>query len=809
MQTVSSFALRNFKGTPIQYVSVVSEDHAATKATPVKQPTHHIILMDRSGSMYYDLPDTKAMVEKLLTLSEFNDPTQKISLISYSSQGDVKIHFAKVTVADVLAPASPYVKEIRSIQVTGMTCISQSLVLAASLVDDKDTTCITLHTDGYANDRSPSAERIAITNAVADLAARPNLYINTIAYRSSSDFTLLSSVANSASGVCMQATSIQQVYGALHTAQQTLAGNMAPALVLAKHADYTVFCSTSAGKVLGTDGDMTVRGLKDTDTKMSHRFTFISEAAAAGLPATDPKAILAYARAQISEGNINAAKYALCAIKSDLLPKHFRALVATEVAAMAADIEAALFTGTIGYTTNYGLPTGSSVLDVLAVLSKFSKSLRVQIPALLSKYKRQGVKRVGGVRNDDGSLTPPEFELKADEDPLADVLSFDFNRTTATVNMLTSRKAKLVKCATGSVITEVAGIDVSSLRDFRNYTIVSDGQVCTPVLPIKISDKRCHKALVDLGLTLGAFDPNAFVNIVLGDLPLIDFDQSFKVTDDVFFRLCKLTAASKVLSACLKEASEAYTAEQVAELKAHYMSGSLYFSGPTTTHYADLQDALSRGDVDTRLSYKIEIGHPDITALSKLPSANAFLDRRFTLSVAGNAVDKPKMPSVLDGNAKFEVKSLSARVKLTQVDDLLFPIFKSFLLDGGNGEFADSLRVVGVNGAAIDAVLTALAGSDTDAKVDAIGNLNREVASHLEEIYQSEVSPLVFYVGATGLVPDALKAKAYTAEQLVAAYPDVALSKDEKEGMFYVLPNRLMLTVFVKGEYYTTDTANI
>jgi len=265
----TTFALRNFNGQAVQHVAVTAEDLGNKAPTILKTPTHHIIIIDRSGSMYSDLPDTKVMVEKLLTLGEFNDPEQRISLISYSSQGDVKCHFAKVTVGDVLKAGSPYVEEIRSIRVTGLTCISQSLTLAASLVDDKDVTCITLHTDGYANDRSPTAEKNAIFAALEGMANKPNVFVNTIAYRDWCDFTLLSNIANKASGVCVQAKSIRQVYDALHNTQATLASNMTPATVLSKVGDYTVFCSSSAGKVLGSAGEMTVRGLKDTDEEQN------------------------------------------------------------------------------------------------------------------------------------------------------------------------------------------------------------------------------------------------------------------------------------------------------------------------------------------------------------------------------------------------------------------------------------------------------------------------------------------------------------------------------------------------------------
>ena len=745
----STFALRNFNGQPVQHVIVTSEDLTSVAPAQVKTSTHHIIIIDRSGSMYCDLPDTKAMVEKLLTLTEFNDPDQKISLLSYSSQGDVKLHFAKVTVEDVLKADSPYLKEVRSIQVTGLTCISQSLTLATSLVDNADTTCITLHTDGYANDRSPSAEKTAIAHAVEILAGKPNVFVNTIAYRDWCDFTLLSSISNAASGVCVQAKNIRQVYDALHAAQATLASNMSPATMLAKAGDYTVFCSTSAGKVLGSEGDLTVRGLKAADDKTAYRFEMVAEAEIAGLPEAEPRAALAYARAQISEGNINVAKYALCGVRSALLGKHFRALVAAEVAVMAADIEAALFSSQIDQSVAFGLAVNGE---------------------------------------------------------WADVLSFDLNRNTATVNMLTARKANLVKCATSGVISEVAGLDISDLKDFRNYTVVGDGSICTPILPLRITDKRCHKALSDLGVITGDFDPNAEVNIELGKLALIGFDKKFSLVDDVYDRLCKLTAVSKILNACIKEASDAFTPEQVAELKAHYLSSALYFSGPTTTHYADLAAALNKGEVDTRLSYKIDVGNAEITALGKLPSANAFLDRRFTLTVNGQTQDKPKMTSVLDRTSSWSEKVLGPRIKLTKVDDLLFPIFKSFLIDGGKGAFEDTLRLARISEDTITEVMRALAHEED--KINAFMAANREMTAALDSIYHAEISPLVFYIGATGLVPDDLNAKAYTADQIVSVYPEIALSKDEKEGLFYVLPNGLILTVFIKGEYFTTPQAN-
>ena len=81
----SRFALRDFTGKPTAYYRVETETLDTTNTKDVKTPTHHIIGIDVSGSMYRDLEDLKLMVEKLLTLEEFNDPTLKVSLVTYSS----------------------------------------------------------------------------------------------------------------------------------------------------------------------------------------------------------------------------------------------------------------------------------------------------------------------------------------------------------------------------------------------------------------------------------------------------------------------------------------------------------------------------------------------------------------------------------------------------------------------------------------------------------------------------------------------------------------------------------------------------
>jgi hypothetical protein len=71
-----------------------------------------------------------------------------------------------------------------------------------------------------------------------------------------------------------------------------------------------------------------------------------------------------------------------------------------------------------------------------------------------------------------------------------------------------------------------------------------------------------------------------------------------------------------------------------------------------------------------------------------------------------------------------------------------------------------------------------------------------------EDIYQNKVAPLVFYIGATGVLPDEMDAKALTDEQLMAKYPDLKLSKDEREGTFFEIGDAIV-SVYAKTAHFS------
>ena len=765
----TSFSTYSLSGTRKRTFRVETE--VPSTPTMVRRPGHLILSIDRSGSMYGDMAELKTMTLKLLTLSEFDDANLKVSLISYSSQGDVKLHFKGVVVADIMRANSPYQKEITSLQATAMTCISQSLVLAETLIDDAEVTCVMLHTDGFANDSSPVAEGRAIQSVVDKLKKHPSAFVNTIAYRSNCDYTLLASIANQLSGTCVQAKSLNQVYDAFYGATNNLRNGIAPALEISMGgADYAVFVSKSARKVLAFETDGAVQGLVEGDDRTLYRYFAITEPV--GQTTYGPE-VYAYARGLLGSGKVNEAKYALAATQDAArLQKHSKALVSSDIAAFAASLEAAVFEGDIGTPSGiFGLGiTGPSILAVFDVLNKYS--VEVNREFLAAGYVRRGVRRVPGSRQPDGSVVLPLVESRSRQhDGWAKVQGFDMGRNMANINMLVTDGIDLVSFGTDERISSVAGIDLRDLKSFNNYTVVGDGVLNVAALLLRTSDKRVFAELLKLGAVSGKYVPNEPFVLDLAALSLVDYDEDFAALNPAeILHLAQCSVRQKIYEGVVKGTSERFTDEQIAELKKVYLTPALNFSPPTMNEFSDIKLAIAQGKVDTRLSYRIGVGLPWLTSMSKLKSGNEYLQRRFEVDIA----EAPSLEH-LRGEGRWSEKALSSRVKLDKVDDLSFPIYQAAMAD---------VKV---------------------ASEDYIHEKRKAGQAEIDAIY-AQLRPLVFYIGATGLVPDSLQATVMTGEQLMTKFPEAKLSKTEMaEGTFFVTPNGVVITVFVVDETFSVQ----
>lgn len=806
------FALRNYAGKPTAFY-LVDTVTAATSTTPSSDEglSHHIIVLDRSGSMYYDIGAIKTMLVKFLTLQEYQDANLKVSLISYSSQGDLTTHFAKVRVSEVMADNSPYLQEIQKIRVTGLTCISQALNQARSLITPGETTAITLHSDGYANDRSRQTEVLQLEGICKELAGTSGVFINTIAYSRWADFGLLNKVANDVSGSCVQALGIKQVFDSLKATMDLLAGEVSPSFVLPiGDADYQVSVSHSMKRVNGSTGDLKIAGVPANEPVEVYRYQAVSQEVFE--KSTEPECsvqtrlgpVYAFARAQLAEGALNKAKFAVVSTRNTfLLQGHSRALTTPQIAAFADAIEGHLYGHfAAAYSGEYGLSSPETpLLDIVEVLNRYTRDIRLNLPVLRKNYVSRGLKRVNGKRDETGILVPPTMRTEfISTDPWVQVNGFDTNRNRANINMRVRRDIRLVNNETDEVVSEVAGVPLRNLSAFNNYTVVGNGEVCVPSIEIKISSKKAFRALKALNVVEGDFEPTKAYVIDLAGRPLVDFAGAQEANlDGVFQRVAGLKVVSSIISAILKEESENYTPEQLTALKEHYLTGSLNVSFPSTTAHTDLQQALNEGSIDSRPVYKVDFGTKDILNLSKITSANAYLARIFTLEVDGEKVAKPTWQKFFAPTATFGYKTLSARTKLTAVDDFMKPLFEEFLGLASGTNLRDILVGIGVAGD-----LSKVRDLPKDDAVELLNTIRRAANAQMDEIYRKEVCPLVFYIGATGLLPDSLDVKAETAEALGKQFPTLKFAKKEKEGTFFqVEGSDAVISIYTDNENFT------
>ena len=573
-----------------------------------------------------------------------------------------------------------------------------------------------------------------------------------------------------------------------------------------------------------------VRGVKASDDKAIYVYHEVTEAvynAASGAECGDGAsldAVYAYSRAMLAEGYVNRAKYALVSTRNvDLLEKHAKALTNEQIAAMATDLDEALYDGHLtkgNFSTDYGLDTSkTSVLDICDVLGDHSRSIRVNLKALYSGYVRRGLKKLAGSRDKTGALTLPPVKTEYKGDPeWADVTGVDINQNTATVNIKLTRDVNLVrysddvtfdpalgiKVNADGVITEARGVVLDDLSTFNAYTVVGDGSLNLSSLTVRVGDKKAFKALRDVGAVSGDYHPETEYVIDFAGRPLVSYGQTFGAIDGVYRKWLNAKALVSILEATLKEQSDLYSPEQITSLKAVCVSGNKYLNIPTTVPYTNLQDALTDGSVDTRLSYKVEIGDKDILNGGKLHSANKFLDRMYTVEIDGKPAEKVTFADYWKPTFKVGAKVLSAKVKVTKVDDFMKPIYDDFLGFTAPGPVKDILLMAGAD---LDFVTRFDDATDrklsADEGVEIFTEAKRLVQRYMDNLIRTEVSPVVFYIGSTGLIPDEYNTKAISPEKLVEKYPDIALSSDEKEAVFYEVGNTI-LTVYVKPEYFST-----
>ena len=783
-------------GTPIRAFSVKQVE--TPKPTAAKAPAHLITIIDRSGSMYGVMAETREMVAKVLTVAEYQHEDLKVTVISYSSQGDCTVHAARMPIAEFMKPGSEPLAQIRNMQATYLTCASQALQEACKHIDKNELTGIVLHTDGWFNDRSPTEERKTIDHIIQHaLWGNPNVFVNTVGY-GYADRAMLDSIANRMSGRFVTASTVKEVYNAIFDTTKVLVGRTLPALpVETDGAAWVAAHNMGQKKVNGSTTDFTLRGVEENDPVSIYRFTEVSldraQKEISGGAIYSHRGALILARIALAQGDLRTSKGALLGSKyAPLLAQgHHRALSVTALGAYATALDEVLAIQDLGaWMAPLGLGQSDALpfTDLVAALNDEAKNLEISIHDLLgptaAPYKRRGIKRVQGewVETDGvKTFTPSKRRLSARWEDAAGFVPYStisFSGSTASANLLVSVPADVVDNATDEVIRRVAGIKLD-LRQHRNYTLISDGEVNLPVLPLHVTNKAAFGRLQAKGVLpeTAVFTPGVVQYIALTDRPLVndsaDTDIQTLLRIRELFTLNTRISIRKGWEAGLSpEVVESplfyLTPEQVEALAAVDVTPKLNFSPKTTVPYLNQAEAVAKGELDSYTRYEVTFGLVNVAvSWDELHSGNELLARFY--QKVGDPKAKITWADVSSGQAKIEPKELSSRTKITAVD-----VFQRAILE----EEIEWL---------------VKQGKDTE-----LGSLQ----ARREEILAA-LRPLVFEIGSTGVAPSLfgnfLTGDAFTQKHTECKVP----KKVKEEGIFYT-NGEVVLTIAPRIEWYTT-----
>lgn len=809
----------------------------------------HVLVVDRSGSMYGDMTGLQSTLIKLLAVEELRRPDVLLSLVSYSSTGDVTEHFRDVR-ADGIGLRE--IDEINRLCPTGLTCMSGGLRAALGILNTSPLgteAVVTLHSDGYANDASPMSERRAILDTILPaLASVPGVTVNTIAYRSSSDFNFLAQIANAGRGVCIQAGNLADLASALERVQRSVAGAPVAQYIEVARADReyilainparqrTILHAPRKVRAAGSEivrveaDDVAFRVWPVEDATALRQIAGVVEgsvviADSAGTRSYSSQAqpenvslMLAFARGLIGVGEATLGKLVAVSTGVVALGKHARALTGPQIAALAAETESQLW-GVPGarHALSPSPAPAVTLPELLALLGKWRSSIKVHVPTLMEGYKRVGVRRVPG-KWVDGKLARPLVDVAPrragaiGSHGWADLTSIEINGEEAAINLTCAQPVDLVRwdseerTGTPTRLGEVAGVSLEHLRTFRSFTILADGATRVDSLPIRVTSVAAWIDLRASGVAAcgGNFDPTRPVDVSL-NLPLLRSARDVAPPDAKTIRSAlAVSTLAKLLRASLADGEErtGYTPEQIAALRDVHLTPSLYFSPPTTYAYPDVKRAQIEGKIDSRVRYRVTFGADGILSPSELSSPSALIQRHFVVTQGGSTAIPIEKPTAIDffnpaNGVRAKTDEEKRRQKPSPEDDIALPLYR----------FAMSRRAQPATflAGAVALPFSPPRGEWSDAAA------RRETLDLYEkwlDSYYERRTDAVFFVGATGTVPQSW-GPALTAEDLERATTGaVVVPKAYRDGAFYRIEGdgvRAIACVRAEESLYSVD----
>ena len=803
---MKTFALRNYSGTEMEYYSVDAGTVTGKIKPALPVATHHIVIVDCSGSMCNLMSGLRnCIVDSLGSIEE--QPHIKVSLLSYASEGDVRLHFEREPLEKVNKKGSIPQRSIQSLSTRGLTCISQALEHAQTLIRDGEPTAVTLHSDGYANDDSSYSERRELEDILPEFK-NARVPIHTVSHSSYSDFQTLNRIANETGGRCTFARETSEIEKPLKETTISLGGGLVSVPVKLGDADLVVVVDPTYRRVVSAKTDLLVLQVSDPKALSIYRYKQINKSGYmrgtqidTATDAADKVPIYAFSLAQLALGGLNQSKFALVSTRNQtVLNDHFQALVNEDLAAYSEALKTEIFSQTdSNYSEEYGLKQmGMDLLTLSVLLHTLRDSITVDVDHLRSVYTYRGLKKIRGYRDSTGKHIAPDYvTVPQTADPFQAITSVEINKNNANINMTVTQRVNLCEnTAKQKVISSVSGVRLNELVEYRAFTLVGDGRLNVPELKLKFSSKTAFNALKYSGVLTGSFDEEESYLLQLSELPLVPLDLTFTNLKNTF----ELAAGGRllilILRAMFKGTSSTLSREQIKALRGYGVSASLNVNIRSCNAVEDLEAAMERGEVDRRPTFNIDIGTTTIQNIKDFRSTTQILQTFYKV----DGKSKSKWPEAWDPKSDITKKKLSKRTKVTTADEFSIKLVDQLL----------GLAPLG----SLKALLTAFDAKEHETTLETLAERSYNPASFrsevedmigaiedgLESLYAKQICPIVFYIGCTGLIPSEYNAVRHDADALLAKYPHLKIDRDEREGSFFVFEDDI-ISVYIEDDW--------
>jgi len=728
---------------------------------PSKSVSHHVLIVDRSGSMWGDINDLKATILQALAVDSAVNGDPLITLVTFSNM--VRKVFCRVPLSRVLQLGSQEHRSIQAISAGGLTCMSKALFLGLEEVRDGETTGMTLFTDGYANHPSTYSEISNIERFLEDAKQRQNLFLNTVGYRDWCDWTLMRRMANTLSGRSVRARSFRDVLSIMRDTQKLLAeGSSRGGALFEAPGRKILAIDQSAGneRVLFAEDKLEVPIV--ADPSKLHVFGVVE--------VDDPKASVHRAARAISReqswisgalalgylqaGDLRSAKdIVFKSGNKSVWAAAKTALTQTQLQALSDQLHSWATVpdglGTWGFTWGRNTHPQHSMADFMFRLNALpDRSLGLDVDRFLKDYKRRTVRRVPS------ATTSTKLRSR---DGVYYLRGMSANKDEATLQLNTVTDAELLK--DGDVVNTVEHVSLTQLKDYRSYTVMSSGEYTVESLPLRVYNQLGWTAVqefIEAKYRSGGFVPGKLVRVNLKQFRLDgDASPDTGALAQTVTEMLQAEAELRVLRAAQQpDAASPYSAGQVAALRAHDLTAKLYYSPKTGYSYDDREDAINKGEIDCYTRYKIAFGTVDILSPKKYRSGNAAFQRFYRVAVDGSDVKKPKLADSLQNRTATITRKPTASS------------------NNADAKMLSALRGLVGGGRMLPAQLATLLEQKEE-------DVTRLYAEHLQ--------PLVFEIGCTGLLPAELEQdfERMTAEDF-AKSTGAKLAKADQETIFFL-----------------------